>query len=190
MDRGAAVVQLADEIVRRGSRRVGIDGRSAAGKTTLAAGIAAELHARGVPVRTRPVDDFHHPREHRYRQGEYSPIGYYEDAFDHAAIVRHVMAAGDGVLLFEGIFLFRHELDPCWDFRILVDVDPTTSVERGVARDAGVIGAVDVVRHKYRVRYEPAWLLYEERAMPAAKADAVLINRDFASPRLTFRQMP
>jgi uridine kinase len=59
--------------------RVGVDGVDAAGKTTLADGLAAH-----VPGAERlSADDFLRAPEERYRQGRESPQGYYEDSFDH-----------------------------------------------------------------------------------------------------------
>ena len=45
----------------------------------------------GFEVLRPSVDGFHQPKAHRYRKGEYSAIGYYEDAFDCAAVVSHVL---------------------------------------------------------------------------------------------------
>jgi len=52
------------------------------------------------------------------------------------------------VLLFEGLFLFRRELNAYWDYRILIDIDLATSLSRALARDADVIGPADIVRRK------------------------------------------
>jgi hypothetical protein len=80
----------------------------------------------------------------RYQQGEYSARGYYEDAFDYPAVVDFLHGpAGPTILLFEGIFLFRRELNAYWDFRILVDIDAATSLSRALERDTNVIGPAD-----------------------------------------------
>ncbi len=68
--------------------KVAIDGRCAAGKSTLAKQLAARIDCASVIF---SIDNFHHPREHRYRQGENSARGYYEDAFDSAAVVESVL---------------------------------------------------------------------------------------------------
>jgi uridine kinase len=164
--------------------RVGIDGRCGSGKTTLADEMADVLRSRGVKVLRRPSDDYHHPGDHRYRQGEFSARGYYEDAFDHTAILRavHEAALPNTILLFEGVFLFRSELNACWDCRILVDVDAATSIERSVARDTGILGPRDLILRKCIERYDPAWLIYVARDDPEAKADIVIDNRDPAYP--------
>jgi uridine kinase len=209
---------LAAEIHRRKrpnrALKVGIDGRCAAGKSTLADLLAPLVRAPGFDVLQPSVDGFHHPREYRYRKGEYSAAGYYEDAFDYAAIVaslleplsgtdfpvtcRHashdvrtdipidasIVASADTVLLFDGVFLFRPELNAYWDLRILVHVDATTSVSRAIERDSGIVGAADLVRRKYDSRYEPAWLMYCAREAPETKADVIIDNQEFDRPRV------
>jgi uridine kinase len=207
---------LAGEIRRRKSAdrplKVGIDGRCASGKTYLADSLAPRLRACGFEVLRPSVDGFHHPKAYRYRKGEYSAIGYYEDAFDYAAVVSHLLqplsgstfpvtcrrashdvrtdvavddpvaVSGDAVLLFDGLFLFRPELNAYWDFRVLLHVDPATSVSRAVERDQGPDASADVVRRKYDVRYEPAWLMYCELESPDSKADVVIDNTDVQGP--------
>jgi uridine kinase len=209
---------LVQEIRRRKREarplKAAIDGRCASGKTMLADALAPRLRACGFEVLRPSVDGFHQPRAYRYRQGEYSAAGYYEDAFDYAAVVSHLLEPLSGsvfpvicrsashdvrtdvaldvpievsstaVLLFDGVFLFRRELNAYWDFRILLDVDAATSVARAVVRDAGPDAASDVVRRKYEMRYEPAWGMYCERESPESKADVVIDNREVATPRL------
>jgi uridine kinase len=87
-------------------------------------------------------------------------------------------------LLFEGLFLFRPELNPHWDFRILLDVDAATSLSRAIARDTGVIGTAAVTRRKYEERYDPAWRIYRNAVHPEAQADVIIDNRDVSRPRL------
>jgi uridine kinase len=67
--------------------RVAVDGRTASGKTTLAAELAEALRRRGRPVISTSIDGFHRPKAERYRQGRHSR-SYYEDARDLAAIRR------------------------------------------------------------------------------------------------------
>ena len=54
--------------------RVGIDGRSAAGKTTLANELATTIQLRGRAVVRAELDDFHRPG-HKFRsmRGEWTP---------------------------------------------------------------------------------------------------------------------
>jgi uridine kinase len=96
MNRAALLERLAGEIIarKRSDRplKVGIDGRCAAGKTMLADELGSVLGARCLTVLRPSVDGFHHPRGHRYRQGEFSARGYYEDAFDYDALVEGLLA--------------------------------------------------------------------------------------------------
>ena len=93
MRRSALIAELADTILARKHAarplRVAIDGRCAAGKTLLADELAARIAAQQPELQVlRPsVDGFHHLRERRYAQGEFSAQGYYDDAYDYAAIV-------------------------------------------------------------------------------------------------------
>jgi uridine kinase len=44
------------------------------------------------------VDGFHHRRERRYRQGEYSATGYYEDAYDYQTLIDYLLAPLSGTI--------------------------------------------------------------------------------------------
>ena len=70
------------------------------------------------------VDGFHHARAHRYRQGEYSASGYYEDAFNHAAVIECVLGP-----------LSRDQF-PVQCRQVSHDVRGNTEIER-ILRDAG-----------------------------------------------------
>ncbi len=100
MSRAELLEFLAAEIIarKRAARplKVGIDGRCAAGKTTLADELGRVLRAGGCVVLRPSVDGFHHPRARRYRQGEFSALGYYEDAFDYEALAERLLAPLSG----------------------------------------------------------------------------------------------
>ena len=89
------------------------------------------------------------------------------------------------ILLFEGLFLFRREINAYWDYRILLDIEPETALVRALVRDT--VESSDVIRRKYAVRYEPAWQMYAENENPEAKADLVIVNRDAANPQILRR---
>jgi uridine kinase len=154
--------------------RVAVDGVDAAGKTTLADELAARL-----PATTRlSADDFLRPAEERYRQGRESPVGYYEDSFNHARL-RQAVLASSGLLLVDGIFLFRPELNDLWDFRIFVRIELEDSIRRGVARDGRQ------TEELYRRRYAPGQRLYLETVRPEALADVIVDNSDLERPGLS-----
>ncbi len=88
----------------------------------------------------------------------------------------------DTIVLFEGVFLYRPELNSHWDFRIFVDIDFDTSLARGIKRDAEILGGEDATREKYLKRYIPGQKLYFEKCQPKEKADIVIKNVDPANP--------
>jgi uridine kinase len=208
----AEVLQRVAAAVARAERphplRVAIDGVDGAGKTRLADELAplVERHVR--PVIRASVDGFHRPRAERGHTAE----DYYASSFDYEALrtvlleplgpggdrryreavfdlVRDepapeewLAAPPDAVLLCDGIFLHRPELDGCWDVTIFVAADLDAAVARAVARDAGSMPSVDAARERYRVRYAPAQRRYLAEARPQERADIVVDNTDPAHP--------
>jgi uridine kinase len=155
--------------------QVAVDGIDAAGKTTLANELVPWLEARGRRVIRATIDDFHRPRHERYRRGATSAEGYYLDAFDYpsvrAALLVPLGPDGSGhyqraifdfrtdrslatpeedappnaVLVMDGVFLLRPELEAYWDYRIWVEVPFAVVLARASARDAALLGSVDEV---------------------------------------------
>jgi len=183
--------------------RVAIDGMTGVGKTTLRGLIARELRASGREVVEASGDDFHHQREHRYRQGRGSARGYYEDAYDYGALgdkllaplgpggsrevrVRHhdlesdavlteeplVRLGEEVVLVVDGSFLQRPELEGLWDWVILVEAPRAVSALRQVARD----GAPEDPNHPYHARYFGGYDVYVAERSPRARADVIVTN--------------
>jgi uridine kinase len=189
---------------------IAIDGPDAAGKTTLADALARRI--------TRPrlrasIDDWHNPRDVRLRQGDESPIGYYEDSFDYSAVTAqllHRFRAGGGhvrtasfdfrsdaradvvtavssptaALLFDGVFLLRPELRHFWDLTIYLHVPESVTLARAVDRDSELLGGAHVVRRRYEQRYLPGQALYREAASPLETADIVVDNSNPTDPRV------
>jgi uridine kinase len=196
--------------------RVAIDGIDAAGKTTLADELVSPIEAQGRPAIRASLDGFHRPRAERYQHGEDSPTSYYEDSFDYAAlreilllplgpegsrVYQHAIfdyqadaplpsrrehAGENAVLLFDGIFLLRPELDGLWDYRIFVDVAFETALQRALLRDEPLFGSSTTTEDRYLRRYFPAQCLYLDTVRPQQRADAVVDNDDPAHPRLRF----
>jgi uridine kinase len=204
------VQQLAHliERLRNGQRvLVAIDGPDAAGKTTLARGLADRLTR---PAVTASIDGWHHPRETRLRRGHESAEGYYLDSFNYDALVReclHPFASGaerirtatfdyrtdgevqalqvvaaDAVLIFEGVFLLRPELRACWDLAVYLHVPQSVTLTRAVQRDLHLFGSEEDVRQRYERRYLPGQALYRKVAAPLDHADIVMDNSHPAAP--------
>jgi uridine kinase len=192
--------------------RVAIDGIDAAGKSTLADELAPLVERRNRPVIRASIDGFHRPRAERYRRGADSPEGYYRDSFDHDVIrtlllqplgpggsrrfrraafdwrndaavdARLQEAPPDAVLLVDGVFCQRQELNDCWDLRIFVHVDEAEALRRGVERSGGG----DAERRRYLTRYLPGQRLYIAERQPQERADIVLDNTDVERPSIVW----
>jgi uridine kinase len=199
--------------------RVAIDGIDAAGKTFLADELEGSVHERGRPVIRASIDGFHRPKAERYRLGPNSPEGYYFDSYDYPSFKSSVLlplgangnrrycratfnhlhdtvvnepwetAQEDSILLVDGIFLLRPELNQEWDFRIFVKISYETSVERGCRRDllrSGTAGdeAYQALRQRYLQRYIPGQRIYLQSVRPEWLANVVWINDDVCNPEL------
>jgi uridine kinase len=215
---------LIDSLVARIERvelghptRVGIDGPTAAGKTTLADELAAEFERRRRPVVRAGVDGFHNPAEIRRRRGSLSPEGYLDDSFDYHALHESLLtplgpggsleyvdrvydhhtetavraqarrASRNAVLIFEGVLLLRDELVAAWDFSVFVDVSWAAVLARGLERDAHTGIDSGDVRRRYTRRYIPGQRLYIERCRPHVRADVVIDNENPSAPRAVYR---
>jgi len=67
--------------------RVGVDGRSGAGKTTLADALADRIEALGRTCLRASLDDFHRPgHQQRESSGGVTPAEYLREAYDYAKI--------------------------------------------------------------------------------------------------------
>jgi uridine kinase len=100
-ERTAVVSEVAARVAGLGAGRlrVGVDGRTAAGKTSFGHEVAVALRGLGRPTLRASLDDFKHPwrhaREHGYDRvtGE----GYYRNAYDFASARNLLLApAGPG----------------------------------------------------------------------------------------------
>jgi uridine kinase len=75
--------------------RVAVDGRTAAGKTTLGHELAWVLSRAGRPVFQGSLDDFKQPWAERHLYDRESGEGYYRNAFDLDAIRRLLLEPAD-----------------------------------------------------------------------------------------------
>jgi uridine kinase len=193
---------------------VGIDGRSAAGKTTLADELATALHQHRPTLRSS-IDDFH-PPGHKYRsmRGGYTPESYFNEGYDYATFRQYVLdpfqpdgtrmwkpaswnsyhdcstdalwaaASEDAVVLVDGIFLLHPQLNDAWDYLIWLDIDWDTMVERAAERDTTWVGSREAVIARYRSFWIPTHQRYEEHSAPTQYVHCIIDNRDPAKPRI------
>jgi uridine kinase len=88
-DRTAVTGEAAARIPRLspGRLRAGVDGLTAAGKTSFGQELAAALRGRGRPAMRASMDDFKHPRRHarELRYDQVTGEGCYRNAYDFAS---------------------------------------------------------------------------------------------------------
>ena len=167
--------------------RVGIDGVDGAGKTGLAEEVAQLLTSRGRPCVRVSLDQFERPAEERYARGEFSPEGYYLDAFELERFRAHVLsveAPPNAVLVCDGVFMQRPELAELWDVTVFVDADLDVAARRGAERNLVWFDSLDETHERYRIRYMPAHQRYIEEQRPHERADFVFHNTRLNDPRL------
>ncbi len=197
--------------------RVAIDGRPAAGKSTLADELAVVLRARGRSVIRATIEGFLLPRAKRYRRGADSPEGCYHDSFDFDALHRVLLAplgpdgdrrfqyavydrdtdaalsppvttaTPDALLLFDGVFLLRPELIDRWDLRIFVDTTFETTLDRARVRDRASLGSAVRVEQRFRNRYLPSQQHYFDTVRPTDHADVIVHNEQPEQPAWELR---
>ncbi|GAA3392243.1 hypothetical protein GCM10020369_53200 [Cryptosporangium minutisporangium] len=208
------LAEVAERVLACGGQRlrVGIDGLTAAGKTSFGHELAQQISAGGRPVLRATLDDFKKPWRDRHLYDRESGQGYYRNAFDYESVTRLLLqpaapdgsgecvlcsidpltqvqhrdvvavAAADAVLIVDGVFAFRPQINDFWDFRVWLDVDERSSVHRGTRRDQGWAGAHAEAVH--RDRYLAAERLYLAEVDPLRLADVVIDNTVFDQPRL------
>lgn len=195
---------------------VAIDGPDAAGKTTLRRELAEVLRSRGRDVIEASMDDFHHVREHRYRQGRTSARGFWEDSFDHEAFITKVLdplsAGGDRVVTLRHHDLETDEIDAN-PRRVQVGNDVTLLADGLFMQHPGFADRWDAVvwvEAPYSVRfgrmverdgladdpddpvqrrYFDGQLIYRREVGPRERALLVLDNADPARPRIVPRDV-
>ena len=136
--------------------RVGIDGVSAAGKTTFADELADLLGG----IARISIDEFHRPGQ----------PSYYPDSFDFAAFRAAVLTA-PRPLVADGVFLLHPALRDLWDLTIFLRCDREVARERGIARDERWM---ENARERYATRYFPGETRYLEEVDPESIADLVV----------------
>jgi uridine kinase len=187
--------------------RVAVDGRSAAGKTTLANALATAVRAASARTVIRAeLDGFMKMVADRNAYPYDSPESYYLDAWDYPAIRANLLiplgpggdrryrtgplhpprtAPADAILLADGVFLQRPELDRFWDLRIYLDIGLEVSIRRGVERDRHWMGGAAEAERRYRTKYLPGEQRYLAEVRPRERAHLVVDTTDPARPRIT-----
>ena len=149
--------------------RVGVDGVTAAGKTTVADALGKRLHAARLSI-----DDFHRPPPHEY----------YPDSFDFPAFRRAVEGFDENTIV-DGVFLHHPDLRDLWHLSIFLRVDRQVALDRALARDESWMPNA---RERYVTRYVPGETRYLAEVDPASQADVVLDTTDLGAPEIVREQ--
>lgn len=194
---------------------IGIDGIDGCGKTTFADAFQAYGQKKGIQIHRLSIDGFHNPKDHRYKQGELSPAGYYEDSFNYEFLKakvflpiqimvsehikipsscfnfmannhneQEIIINKDDLILFDGVFLYRKEINDFWNFRIFIEADFETILNRVTTRkrDLEYFKTEDLLLTKYHKRYIPGQKIYLRTVSPELKADVIIDNNDYCNP--------
>jgi len=184
---------------------VGISGIDGSGKSSLAKHIEEYLAQRGIPTAQISLDDLLHPKPIRHKNKD-QVQGYFEDNFDYASLIGciidpahktahfktsypilnletdqitacHLEFNGPGILIIEGVFLFRKELREQFDFKIWIDIDFEDAMIRILKRSRDQrYGGVDAIRKRYETRFFPTQRFHLDRDQPANVADFIFIS--------------
>jgi uridine kinase len=79
------------------------------------------------------------------------------------------VAPNDAMLIADGAFLQRPELDRCWDLVVYVDVSFDEVLRRGVARDRAFTGSAAEAERRYLTRYIPGEQRYLDAVRPGSE---------------------
>ena len=88
----------------------------------------------------------------------------------------------DAILIFDGVFLMRPELNHSWDLRILVSTSFEETLNRARHRDADSLGSIERVEERFRTRYLPSQAHYFDTVKPREVADLIVENDDVECP--------
>ncbi|TXS01209.1 hypothetical protein DN390_08990 [Bacillus sp. SH7-1] len=198
--------------------RVGVSGITASGKTTFANELAEEIKKRGLPVTRASIDDFHNPKVIRYAQGKESARGYYEDAHDYTAFkerllkplglngnlqyetISHnlitdipvyntpILAQLNMVLIVDGTFLLKKDIEYLFDYKIFVDTDFEIARKRGAKRETEAFGSYEEAEKMFLSRYHAACKMYIDEHNPKECADVLFQNSDLENPEVIFQE--
>lgn len=197
-----------------GRLRIAVDGLTASGKSTFGDELGAVVSGAGRQVLRASLDDFKRPWSEAHLYDRTSGEGYFRNAFDYERCQRLLLEpagidgsgdvalcsidpltqvdhsatkltmTADAVLLVDGVFAFRPELDRYWDLRVWLDIDADLSVARGAQRDAMIEGSERAAEQLHRARYLPSERIYIAECDPIGRADVVIDNSVFERPIL------
>lgn len=182
---------------------LGIDGLGGAGKSTISEKICNEFENKMFHTILLHIDDFIHIREIRYNSSYPEWQCYYKlqwrydyftdvinalkqsinieqeielyDKDNDCYSIKSYFVKNKTVIVVEGIFLQRKELQGLFDYMVYIDVPEEVRMCRVLKRDT-YIGNEQQITDKYENRYFPAERHYFNKYSPDRKADFIICN--------------
>lgn len=181
---------------------IGIDGLGGAGKSTISEKLHNLLVSDNFNVTLLHIDDFIHPRAVRYNNNYAEWKCYYNLQWRYDYLTNKVIkpirnntdfnekielydkdndtyflsqtnVPAGSIVIIEGVFLQRRELNGVFDYIIYIDVPEKIRLERVLERD-GYIGDKQQIKAKYDNRYFPAEHHYIKICSPDTNADYII----------------
>jgi uridine kinase len=201
-----AMVDKACNRAKRDSRLVtlGISGVDSSGKSTLAVEVERYLTKAKMAADIFSIDDFMTLRSVRNANPDQA-YGYYEEAYDFRRLAMEVLQPvrsnnklpekltqtdwindqhyerdigvnAPGVVIVEGVFIFRREIRDLLDYRIWIDLTPEEALQFAVrrSRDLEYYGSAEVIERRYRNRFFLGQKLHFELDDPQSHADILV----------------
>jgi uridine kinase len=207
------IKKIVDQILDSKSKFIAIDGIDASGKTYFANQLKSEFEKQA-SVLLISLDDFHAPKEERYKLGKDSPIGFYNDSYQYSRFIdltikpilnyetrivskifnlendkeqiEYSAINENTIVIIEGIFLHRKELREFWDYSVFLDVDFEESYQRNLNRS--LIFNPNLNQNKYKKRWKNRYCdgqkLYFELENPKSNANLIIDNNDYLNHKL------
>jgi uridine kinase len=96
--------------------------------------------------------------------------------------IEPVCITDDTILITDGAYLFKPIYRDHWDLKIYLKTDFDTALDRGIKRDAELLGGYRSAIDKYKNRYHAASKIYNDENTPEIQADIIIDNTDFYKP--------
>jgi len=186
---------------------IGINGIDGAGKTEFASALETYFKTNGHQTQLIHLDDFHNPKVIRYSSTDQAD-NYYNKSFNTGLIIEKLLSPikekkplslslkaldpdtdeyevdrvysvdRETIVIFEGVFLFRKELDSYIDYKVFLDIPLEESKRRAIIRDS------EANVSKYDEKYLPAQVKYMKKYLPTKVVDMVIDNTNWEYPRV------
>jgi len=203
--------EIARKISDKGSKVIGIDGIELVGKTYFSQKLLAFLALRKINGTVVKMTDFRSPIEKNYAD-EDEVEAFYFHGFNTNKIIEEILTPfrekgsldvtlrsfGDdtgrygkekqyrieegGVMLVEGIHMFREPLIDFFDLKIYLYMDEQEALHRALVRDI-YLGEEQKVT-EFVQKHIPAQKMYSAKHIPTEESDYAVDNTNHRRPRL------